>query len=122
MSNTKISAPLKGSDLQFPAASPLCTLKQRIGITDVEITYSRPGVKGRHVFGALVPYGKLWRAGANQATKISFSTPVKLNGTDIAAGAYALFAIPTKEEWTLIINKDSEQAGTGKYDEKLDVA
>jgi hypothetical protein len=122
MTNTKISAPLKAADLQFPAASPLCTLKQRIGITDVDITYSRPGVKGRQIFGGLVPYGKLWRAGANQATRITFATAVKLNGTDIAAGAYALLAIPGENEWTIILNKDSEQSGTGKYDEKLDAA
>ena len=106
MSNTKVSAPIKAADLQFPAASPLCTLKQRIGIMEVEISYSRPGVKGRQIFGGLVPYGKLWRAGANQATKVTFSTPVKLNGTDIAAGAYSLFAIPDKNEWTIIFNKE----------------
>ena len=69
-----------------------------------------------------MPYGKLWRAGANQATRISFSTPVKLNGTDIAAGAYAVFAIPNKDEWTIIFNKEIEQSGIGKYDEKADVA
>jgi hypothetical protein len=122
MSNTTTAVTPQASALEFPAASPLCSLKQRVGLTDVQVSYSRPGMKGRHVFGALVPYGKLWRAGANQATKISFSTAVKLNGTDIAAGAYALFAIPSKDEWTLIINKDAEQAGTGKYDEKLDAA
>lgn len=122
MTNTKVSAPVKVADLQFPAASPSCTLKQRIGISDVEITYSRPGVKKRKIFGGLVPLGKLWRAGANGATKITFGSPVKLNGTDIAAGAYALFAIPEEKEWTIILNKDTEQGGTGKYDEKLDVA
>jgi Protein of unknown function (DUF2911) len=122
MSNTTTAVTQQASALEFPAASPLCSLKQRVGLTDVQVSYSRPGAKGRNVFGALVPYGKLWRAGANQATKISFSTAIKLNGTDIAAGAYSLFAIPTKDEWTLIINKDAEQAGTGKYDEKLDVA
>lgn len=122
MSNTTTTETAKASALEFPAASPSCTVKQRVGLTDVEVTYSRPGVKGRHVFGTLVPYGKLWRAGANQATKISFSTAVELNGTDIAAGAYALFAIPSKDEWTIIINKDTEQAGTAKYDEKLDLA
>ena len=110
------------ADLEFPAASPLCTVKQRVGLTDVEITYSRPGRKNRQIFGALVPSGKLWRAGANQATKITFSTAVKLNGTDIAAGAYALLAIPENDEWTIIFNKDSQLVGIGKYDEKLDAA
>jgi hypothetical protein len=112
---------MKVADLQFPAASPLCNLKQKIGITDVEISYSRPGVKGRQIFGGLVPYGKLWRAGANGATKITFSTAVTINGAAIAAGAYALLAIPEKNEWTIILNKDSDQAGMGKYDENLDV-
>ncbi len=121
MSNT-VSETVKAADLEFPAASPMCTTKQRVGLTDVEITYSRPGVRGRQVFGGLVPFGKLWRAGANGATKVKFSTPVNLGGVDIAAGAYALFAIPEKDEWTIILNKDTEQGGTGKYDEKLDVA
>jgi hypothetical protein len=108
--------------IEFPAPSPACTLKQRVGLTDIEIDYSRPSIRGREVFGGLVPYGKVWRAGANQATKIIFSTPVKLNGTDVAAGTYALFAIPGKEEWTIIINKGAEQWGAYKYDEKDDVA
>ncbi len=122
MSNTQLTDAVKAADIQFPAASPMCTLRQKVGLTDVEISYSRPGIKERRIFGGLVPFGKLWRAGANQATKISFSTPVKLGGTDIAAGAYILLAIPEKDEWTIIINKDVNLAGTGKYDEKLDVA
>ncbi|MDR3615015.1 MAG: DUF2911 domain-containing protein [Candidatus Obscuribacterales bacterium] len=108
--------------VEFPAPSPACTLKQRVGLTDIEIDYSRPSIRGREVFGGLVPYDKVWRAGANQATKIIFSTPVKLNGTDVAAGTYALFAIPGKDEWTVIINKGAEQWGAYKYDEKDDVA
>lgn len=107
--------------VEFPAASPASTLKQRIGITDVEIEYSRPSIKGRTVFGGLVPYDKVWRAGANSATKIIFSTPVKLNGADVAAGTYGLFAIPGKDEWTIIINKVSDQWGAYKYSEKDDV-
>jgi hypothetical protein len=108
--------------VEFPAASPACTLKQHVGLTDIEIDYSRPSVKGRDIFGGLVPYGKVWRTGANQATKIIFSTPVKLNGTEIPAGTYALMSIPGKDEWTIIINKGSEQWGAYKYDEKADVA
>src|SRR4051794_26292207 len=87
--------------LEFPAPSPACTIKQHVGLTDVEIVYSRPGVKGRQIFGGLVPYGKVWRTGANQATKITFSTPVKLNGADIPAGTYGLFTIPGEKEWTV---------------------
>ncbi|HNB24486.1 MAG TPA: DUF2911 domain-containing protein, partial [Candidatus Melainabacteria bacterium] len=98
--------------LEFPAASPPCTLKQRVGLTDVEINYSRPGVKGREIFGSMIPYGKVWRTGANAATKLTFSTDVKLNGHEIPAGSYALVTIPDKDEWTVIINKGSDQWGT----------
>lgn len=107
--------------VDFPQASPSCTLKQRVGLTDVEIDYSRPGVKGRDIFGGMIPYGKVWRTGANKATKIVFSTPVKLNGTAIPAGTYALMTIPDKNEWTIIINKGADQWGAYKYDEKTDL-
>jgi len=93
--------------VSFPAPSPACTLKQRVGLTDIEIVYSRPGVKDRPIFGGLLPYGEVWRTGANQATKISFSTSVKLNGAEIPAGQYALYTIPDKKEWTVIIYKDT---------------
>ena len=93
--------------VDFPAASPVCTLKQHVGLTDIEIVYSRPGVKGRPIFGGLVPYGQVWRTGANASTKISFSTAVKLNGTEVPAGQYALYTIPGKKEWTVIIHKDT---------------
>jgi hypothetical protein len=107
--------------IDVPAASPACTLKQRVGFTDIEITYSRPGAKGRAIFGGLVAYDQVWRAGANAATQITFSTPVKLNGTEIPAGTYGLFAIPGREEWTVIINKAFKQWGAYKYDPKDDV-
>lgn len=107
--------------LEFPAASPACKLKQRIGITDIEIEYSRPSAKGREIFGNLVPFDKVWRTGANAATKLVFSTAVKLNGNEIPAGTYALMTIPGKNEWTVIINKGSEQWGAYKYDEKTDL-
>jgi Protein of unknown function (DUF2911) len=108
--------------VDFPQASPACTIKQRVGITDIEVDYSRPGVKDREIFGTVVPYDQVWRTGANQATKIIFSRPVTLNGTEIPAGTYALMTIPGKDEWTIIINKGSEQWGAYKYDEKADVA
>ena len=108
--------------LEFPAPSPASTLKQRVGLTDIEVNYSRPGVKGRKIFGGLESFGKVWRTGANSATKISFSTAVKLNGTAIPAGEYALFSIPGSEEWTVIINKVTGQWGAYAYDEKNDVA
>jgi hypothetical protein len=107
--------------VNFPAASPACTIKQRVGLTDIEIVYSRPGVKNRTIFGGIVPYGQVWRTGANQATKVTFSTPVKLEGTDIPAGTYALFTIPGEKEWTVIINKGAAQWGAFQYNEKDDV-
>ncbi len=91
-------------------------------MTDIEIVYSRPGVKDRAIFGGIVPYGQVWRTGANGATKITFSTPVKLNGNDIPAGTYALFTIPGADEWTVIINKGVDQWGAFQYDAKSDVA
>jgi hypothetical protein len=103
------------SNIEFPAASPACTLKQRVGLTDITVVYSRPSVKGRAIFGGIVPYGQVWRAGANQATKISFSTPVKLDGNEIPAGNYSLFAIPGEQEWTIIINKNTNQWGAFQY-------
>ena len=108
--------------LQFPAASPESTLKQRVGVTDIEINYSRPSARGRQVFGGLVPYGKVWRTGANSATRISFSTPVKLNGQDIPAGNYELFTIPAQDEWTVIIHQQKSQWGAYTYDQANDVA
>jgi hypothetical protein len=115
------SLPAQTPNVEFPAPSPACTLKQRVGLTDIEIVYSRPGVKDRAIFGSLVPYGQVWRTGANNATKITFSTPVKLNGTEIAAGSYSIYTIPGESEWTIIINKNTGQSGT-QYDEKADVA
>lgn len=93
--------------LEFPSPSPLSTLKQRVGLTDVEIVYSRPSARGRPIFGGLLPFGKVWRTGANAPTILSFSTPVKLNDTPVAAGKYALFTIPGEDEWTIILNKDT---------------
>ncbi len=106
--------------LEFPAASPACTIKQRVGLTDIEIVYSRPSAKDREIFGNVVPFGSVWRTGANNATKITLSTPAKLNGTDVAAGAYALYTIPGESEWIIILNKGVGKSGT-QYDEKEDV-
>src|SRR3569833_3272357 len=95
--------------LQFPMPSPTGTVKQRVGLTDIEISYSRPSAKGRPVMGGLLPYGEVWRTGANGRTTISFSTPVKLNDKDIPAGKYALFTIPTEQGWTVITNKEKDK-------------
>jgi len=111
----------QSSPVNFPAASPACTLKQRVGLTDIEIVYSRPGVKDRTIFGGIVPYGQVWRTGANQATKITFSTPVKLEGHEIPAGTYALFTVPGENEWTIIISKNTNQWGAFQYNGKDDL-
>lgn len=116
------SLPAQTPKVEFPAASPACTIKQRVGLTDIEVAYSRPGIKNREIFGGIVPYGQVWRTGANAATKITFSTAVKLNGTDIPAGTYALFTIPGPDDWTIIINKNARQWGAFQYDPKDDVA
>jgi hypothetical protein len=114
------SAPAQTPKIDFPAPSPACTIKQRVGLTDIEIAYSRPSMKDRVIFGNVVPFGTVWRTGANNATKITFSTPVKLNDTEVAAGAYALYTIPGENEWTIILNKGVGKSGT-QYDEKEDV-
>ncbi len=108
--------------IEFPAASPAASFKQTVGITDIEVIYHRPSMRGRSIFGGLVPYNEVWRTGANQATKIKFSTPVKLNGTSIDAGTYELYSIPGKASWTVIIHKDSSAWGAYTYDSKNDVA
>lgn len=107
--------------VDFPALSPASTLKQRVGLTDIEIVYSRPGVKGREIFGGLEAYGKVWRTGANNATKITFSTPVKFGGTSVPAGSYALFSIPGPDEWTVILNKVTGQWGAYTYNATNDL-
>jgi hypothetical protein len=107
--------------IEFPAASPPCALKQRVGLTDIEVDYSRPSMKGRVIFGGIIPYGQVWRTGANQATRISFSTPVKLEGNEIPAGTYTLFTIPGQEQWTIIINKNTNQWGSFQYNTNDDL-
>jgi hypothetical protein len=108
--------------VDFPAASPTCTLKQHVGLTDIEIVYSRPGVKGRTIYGGIVPYNVVWRTGANASTKISFTTPIKLNGTQVPAGKYALYTIPGEKEWTVIISKDTNSFGAFSYKQENDLA
>jgi len=108
--------------IEFPAPSQHSVLKQRVGLTDVEIDYSRPNKNGREIFGGLVPYGKLWRTGANAVTKITFSQPVTLGGKAIPAGEYALFTIPTADEWTIIVSKDAKLQSWTDYKQANDVA
>jgi tetratricopeptide (TPR) repeat protein len=108
--------------IEFPAASQHSVVKQRVGLTDVELDYSRPNKNGREIFGGLVPYGKLWRTGANAVTKIKFSHAVTLGGKEIQAGEYALFTIPTANEWTVILSKDAKVQSAADYKQENDVA
>lgn len=110
--------------LEFPAASPAASIKQRVGLTDIEINYSRPSMRGREIFGRLEPFGAVWRTGANNATKLTLSTPAKFNGTEIPAGTYALYTIPERGDWTVIFNKVPDQWpwGAYAYDARNDVA
>jgi len=92
---------------ELPQPSPTSTVQQRIGLTDITVNYSRPSANGRTIFGDLVPYDQLWRTGANSSTKISFSNAVIIEGKTVDAGEYALFTVPNKESWTLILSKQT---------------
>lgn len=109
-------------ELQLPALSPAASVSQVVGTVKVTVDYSSPGKRDRTVFGELVPYGELWRTGANGATTIETTGDLKIGGKDVPAGKYALFSIPGEKTWTMIVNSNPDQGGTGSYDEKLDVA
>jgi hypothetical protein len=102
--------------------SPYAEVLQRINVTDVKITYHRPGVKGREIWGKLVPFGgdKPWRAGANDATTFSINKPVKIEGKELPAGNYTFYAFIGKDEWTLVFNKVAKTWGSYDYDAKQD--
>ena len=100
--------------------SPKASVMQVVGFTEIDINYSRPGVKGRKIWGELVPYNKVWRAGANEATTIKYSTDVEIEGKKLPAGTYSFFTIPDKNEWTIIFNKTAEQWGAFEYNESED--
>jgi len=107
---------------QLPVPSPAATVKQVVGLTDFTVDYARPSMKGRKIFGDLVPFGEVWRTGANVATKITFNTDITFGSTPVGAGTYALFAIPNEGSWSIILNKDTEQWGASNYREEMDVA
>lgn len=110
------------AQLKTPQPSPAASVSQVVGLTDVEVSYSKPGMKGRTIFGELVLYDKIWRTGANKATSISFSTDVTIGGAEVKAGTYSLFTIPGKEEWTILLNSETELWGAGDYDEAKEIA
>lgn len=110
------------ADLELPRPSPFAKVSQTVGYTDITVDYSSPGVKGRKIWGNVVPYDKMWRAGANNATKVTFSRDVMFAGKPLPAGTYAFFVIPTKGAWTVILNKKADQPGTGAgYNQADDV-
>lgn len=121
-----LAAPLAGSlagqgFMTVPWDSPACTVSQTIGITDVTVTTSRPGVKGRTIWGDVVPWNEVWRAGANMNTTVSFGDEVKVEGKTLPAGKYGLHMIPRRDgNWTVIFNTDSAAWGSYRYDEKRD--
>jgi tetratricopeptide (TPR) repeat protein len=108
------------TELNIPRVSQRGTVSQRIGLTDITITYHRPEVGGREIWGKTVPYGKVWRAGANENTTISFSDDVTVEGKPLSAGTYGLHTIPDKDQWTIIFSKNSSSWGSFSYDEKED--
>ncbi|HEY0896308.1 MAG TPA: DUF2911 domain-containing protein [Sphingobacteriaceae bacterium] len=117
-----IAAGLQGSaqGLKMPQASSSQTLTQEFGLGGIKIQYSRPNMKGRKIFGDLVPWDQVWRTGANSATTITFTDDVRLEGNAVPAGQYGLFTIPGKTEWTIILNKKAQQWGAYEYDQAQD--
>jgi len=115
-----VTGGLWAQEIKFPNVSQKASVFQAVGLTDVTITYHRPGVKERVIWGELVPYDKIWRTGANSATTIEFGTDVEIEGNKLAAGKYGLYTIPGKEEWTFIFSKQNNLWGEGGYKEEED--
>jgi hypothetical protein len=109
------------AELKLPRPSPMQTITQAVGLTDITICYSRPGVKGRSIWGTLVPYGQVWRTGANEATTIQFSTDVTVGGKQLPAGTYSLHTIPGKDSWTIVLNSDKNLWGSFGFDPAKDL-
>lgn len=106
LTTTSVNAQLK-----VPAPSPLQTIKQAFALSDITVEYSRPSAKGRVIYGDVVPFGKVWRTGANGATKITFGEDVKVEGMDVKAGTYAIYSIPNKDSWEVMLYKDLTLGG-----------
>jgi hypothetical protein len=109
------------AQLKTPPASSTQTIKQDFGLGSIELSYSRPGMKGRKIFGDLVPFGKVWRTGANQATTLTFADEVTIGGKKIPAGKYGLLTIPDKSSWTIIITKQLDVTSPAAYKQESDV-
>lgn len=112
---------LAEAQLKTPAPSPTQTIKQDFGLGSIELSYSRPAMKGRKIFGDLVPFGNVWRTGANSATLLTFSDEVTIGGKKVPAGKYGLLSIPNKDSWTLIISKQLDVTSPAAYKADMDV-
>jgi tetratricopeptide (TPR) repeat protein len=115
-----VELPAQAPPLVLPKTSPRASVSQTIGLTEISITYDRPAVNGRQIWGQLVPYDSVWRAGANENTVIAFTSPVKVGGKEIAAGRYGLHMIPTAGEWTVILSRQANAWGSFSYDPQED--
>lgn len=111
-----------GQGLNLPALSPKAEMTQAFSTSQVKIEYSRPSMRGRKIFGGLVAYGEVWRTGANAATKVTFGEDVTVGGKSVKAGSYALYTVPNKDQWEIILNKGVGNWGTGGYSTDDDVA
>jgi len=116
------SLSISSQNLDIPSLSPYSEIVQDLGLTQIQLSYARPSAKGRVIFGELVPFGEIWRTGANASTKITFTEDVKIDGSNLAAGTYALYTIPGQNEWTIIIHKktDMRSIAGGKVKEEND--
>ncbi len=110
------------AQIKTPQPSPFAKMEQKVGLTDVTLEYSRPNMRGRTIFGDLVPYGKLWRLGANANTKITFSTDVTINGQTLKAGSYAIYTTPSAESWEVVFYRDATNWGTPSVWDETKVA
>ncbi len=108
-------------DAVKPRPSPLAVVSSRYKETYIKIIYSQPHKHGRTLFGSLVPYGQIWRTGANEATEVTLTKDIKINGLDLKAGTYSLFTIPGKETWSIVLNADLGLWGAYNYNSKMDV-
>ncbi|NMM48388.1 DUF2911 domain-containing protein [Marinigracilibium pacificum] len=107
--------------IQLPQPSPTAKIVQTVGLSTVTVDYSRPGAKGRDLFGSLIPYDQVWRTGANASTKITLSDDFTFEGEKVPAGTYALYTIPSKDKWVIIIHKNTELWGAGGYNDENDL-
>ncbi len=114
-------APPAWAQLELPDASPLARVMQRVGLTDIQVEYSSPAASGRDVWGKLVPYGEVWRTGANANTFLEVSRPVRIGGVDVPAGKYSLHTVPGQLTWTVIVNRKTDGWGSDTYDRSQDV-